>query len=312
MDTTFEIVLPVFGLIACGYALARTPLLTPEGVRGLTNFVFYVAIPALLFRTVGRGVPADALNPGIVVAYFGSTLALYGGSMLLGRLAFALPFAESALLGMGATFANSVMLGIPLIYAAFGEAGVVPMTLIVTFHSVIMLGLTTVLIEIGRGRGDLRRLPLVTLAALARNPIIVAIAVGLLWAATGLTLPLAADRFITLLSGAAAPCALASLGASLTEFRIAGNLNESLTMVALKLIAHPLLVYLVAAYVLGLDPQLTALLTIVAALPVGANVFVMAQRYEVYLQRSASGVLISTALAVASVAALMAWLVPAG
>jgi len=312
LQSVIDVVVPVFGLIACGYLVGRTPLLTAERLKGLTNFVFYIAIPALLFRTLGHGLPGDRLDLDVVYAYFGAAALLFVAAMVLARLGFRLSFTEQALFAMGTVFSNTVMLGIPLVYTAFGEAGMAPVTLIVAFHSLLLIGVPTLLIEIGRGKGaGIGPVLAAVGGSLVRNPVIVALVVGLAWGGLALPVPDLLDRFIGLLSGAAAPCALVALGASLAAFRLGGNLPESIVITDLKLIVHPLLVWLLAVHVFELTPMWQAVAVLVAALPVGANVFVLAQSYDIYVARAASSVLISTAISVFSVAVLLAWLGPA-
>ena len=311
MQAIVEVVLPVFGLILCGYFLARSPVLSEEGAKGLTGFVFYVAIPALLFRTVVRGIKTEQLDFTIVYAYFTGAAVIFAVAMVIGRLLFRRSFAEQALMGMTSVFGNTVMLGLPLIYMAFGEAGVVPVSLIVAFHSTLLITATTILLELSRGQRRGYGVIIATaLTALLRNPVILALLAGFAWVATGLTLPTVADRFITLLSGAAAPCALAALGASLAAYRLGGDLRESAVVVGLKLLAMPAVVWLLCTWVFPIDPLWAAVAAIIAAQPVGANVFILAQQYDTYTARSASAVLISTILSVLVLALMIARLAP--
>ena len=120
-----------------------------------------------------------------------------------------------------------------------------------------------------------------------------------------LPVPAIADRFIDLLADAAAPCALFTLGAACNDYKISGDLKESAAIVFIKLVIHPIVVWAMAVYVFELSPVFTAVATITAALPVGSNVYILAQKYEIYVARSASSVLISTAISVVSVAVLM-------
>ena len=71
MKAVIDIIVPVFGTVAIGWFLGRSPLLTPEGLRGLTNVTFFALFPALLFRSMSR-VRVDALEPGIIIAFFGT------------------------------------------------------------------------------------------------------------------------------------------------------------------------------------------------------------------------------------------------
>src|SRR6185312_3478391 len=155
MTTAIDIVLPMFALMLCGYVAARGP-------RELA----------------------------IVYAYFSGCLLVFAASMAVGRLAFRLTLREQAVMGFTATFSNTVLLGIPLIYAGFGQAGILPVTLITSFHSIILLTLATVIVELGAGSGRrfLRALPK-TLLALLRNPLLIAIAAGFAARALGWRLP---------------------------------------------------------------------------------------------------------------------------
>src|SRR3546814_1809845 len=93
---------------------------------------------------------------------------------------------------------------------------------------------------------------------------------------------------LPIVAGAAAPAWRFSRGASLVEFRIRGALGQSLCVVALKLVVHPLLVWLLAAFVFRLPPLWVDIAVLCAGLPTGANVFLLAQRHGVYVQRSAT------------------------
>ena len=134
----------------------------------------------------------------------------------------------------------------------------------------------------------------------------VALAAGLVWSLAGPPLPDLLDRFLDLLGRGAVPCALFALGATMTGYRIAGDLKDSAAIVALKLGLHPLIVWLVATQIFALSPLHTAVATIVASLPVGVNVFILARAYDTYVRRSASAVLISTALSVVTTGLVLA------
>ena len=307
MTTTIEIVLPVFGIILCGFVLARTPLLGEKGIKGINDFVYYVAIPALLFRTLAQGALPTAANLDIVYTYYLATFLFFGLTMLLGRVIFRTSFAERALMGMGAVFSNAVMMGIPLIFTVFGQPGLLSLTLIIAFHSIILMPLAIVFVEIDRGRhAGYARVAPATLLALAKNPVIVSMLAGIVWGVVRLPMPTPLDRFTGLLSDAAAPSALFALGATLAGYRLGGDLAESVTLVALKLLVFPALVWLLATEVFALGPIDVAVATVVAALPVGVNVFILARHYEVYVQRAGTGVLLSTALSVITMAVLLA------
>ena len=311
MGTVVGIILPVFAVILVGYGFGRSGALGAEGARGLGVFVYYAAIPALLFRSMAGETPPLGNSLAVLAAYFAGTLTVFAGSMIIGRTVFRLDLAEQGLMGVSAAFSNSVQLGIPIVLTAFGEAGLVTLGLIISLHSLILMSLATVVVEIGRGQGShflatLRK----TVVAIVGNPVIASIIAGFLWHQIGLPLPDLLRRFLDFLGSAATPAALFSLGATIAGFRIAGDLQESLTVVAIKLLALPLLVWLFAGFVFHLAPLESAVATACAALPTGANAFILAQRYDLYVARAASSVMISTALSMLTLGTLLAATAP--
>ncbi|HZS82790.1 MAG TPA: AEC family transporter [Stellaceae bacterium] len=311
MTAAFDIVLPMFALMLCGYGAARSRLFGADAVKGIANFVFFFAIPALLFRGISRAAVAGDAEFAIVFAYFAGCLLLFAASMAVGRLAFGLALREQAVMGFTATFSNTVLLGIPLIYAAFGEAGLLPVTLITSFHSIILLTLATLIIELGAGAGRhlLRAVPQM-LAALLRNPLLLAILAGFIARGFGWQMPAVLDRATSLFAAAAAPCSLFALGATLAGFRISGDPAQSAVLVIAKMVVHPLIVWALATQIFALSPIQVAVATILAALPSGANAFILAERYGVYVERTATAILVTTALSIVTAALLVAHYAP--
>lgn len=319
MEATLSIVLPVFGLMLAGYGLGRTPLISEDGARGITNFVLYAAIPALLFRTMSRLDDLPDADLTIYAAYYLPAFLVMATGVLIGLKVYRLSLQQSALMGMGGSFSNTVLLGLAIVYFTFGEKGLLPMTLIVAIHPIIFIAIPTVLIEIDRGRaqgdgdsgsGDGRvqtawRIFRTTLWSLLRNPPVVGMAAGALYGLTGWGFHPIVGRFLELLSNAAAPAALFALGASLVGFRIAGALAHTLTMTAFKLMVMPAAVFVSCHYVFGMDPLWVAVATINAGMPAGVNVFMLASLYNTYVQRAAAAVLLTTLLSMVTVAVII-------
>ena len=213
----------------------------------------------------------------------------------------------------GSAFSNGVMLALPLLLWVYGDAGGVPALLIITLD-VIVFSSVTVLLELSRRGGRATGLRVVGQAArgVLVNPIIMGTVLGILFSLSGLALPVVVEETLSFLGGAAAPSALFALGASLSLRRIAGSLGPAGTMVAFKLFLHPLLAWLAFTYLLDLDPLWRNAGVIFAACPVGLNVYVFAQHYDVAIETASSAILISTMLAVVTITALLLLLPPVG
>ncbi len=311
MDAVFEIVLPLFALVGCGYLFARFALISDAGLRGLTRFVLYLAIPSLLFRTMAGGALNRQLDLDVLFAYYLTAFAIFALGLLLARYLLLRTAREQPLLGLSACFGNVILMGTPVIYTAFGEDGMVPFLLIATFHSIFLLTLTTLILESFQGSdGGYLAAGGKALGALLRNPVVLSILAGIAFGLTGWALPRPVDRFAELLAGAAAPAALVALGGSLAAFRVAGELRQSAVLVCVKTLLHPLLAWTVAAQVFALAPLQVTVITIVAALPTGATVFVMAREYDAAVPAVSTTVLLSTGLSMLTLAALLVHYAP--
>jgi len=308
MSLVLNSIFPIFALIACGFFGGRRQLVSAAAAKGLSDFVYYLAVPALLFRTLATTDLALEQDLSLPLGYFGATILVFALAALGGGTIFQVTRSERALQGMSATYSNTVLVGIPLVLAIFGDAGLVPLMLIITFHSAVLFSLTVVVVEFGRGGQRLwpalARVP----KALAVNPVILGLLAGLAYNFSGLPLPLALDRFTGLLGSASAPCALFALGASMASFKLGGNLKEVCLLTFVKLVLHPLLVALTMVYVVDVPRLYAAVAVLTAALPAGINVFISAKGYEIYVARAASMVLISTLLSIVTLSFLVIYL----
>jgi predicted permease len=111
--------------------------------------------------------------------------------------------------------------------------------------------------------------------------VILPIVAGLSWGLLRLPLPDTIDAPLALLGTASGPCSLVLLGASLASYGIRQFWREAVVLMVLKNIGYPLLIWTIGQYIFGLDGLAIAIVTVTAALPMGANVFLFAQRYQV-------------------------------
>ncbi len=315
MSATLAIVLPVFAVILLGYGLGKTRLFGEEAVRALTNFCFFVTIPALLFRSMARleAPHGDALL--IVFAFYAAVLATFALALAAGRLLFGMKLAEQALFAVGGTYSNILLLGLPLSITAFGEQAVLPASALLALQSPILFSLTSITVEIGRGGAEGNRTGMLAILAtaalsLVKTPILTAMVAGVLWGLTGFGLDPVVDKSLAFLGQAATPTALFALGASLTRFSIGGDLRQVAALGVLKLVVLPVACFLSAQYLFGLAPLYVAIAALCGAMPTGVTAFVLAMRYELLVARIAASVIVTSAIAWIIAAGLLAWFLP--
>jgi malonate transporter and related proteins len=298
--------LPFFAVIATGFLAGRARFITPEATGQLTRFVFYFALSAMLFGFAANLSLAEIFSLPFVLAYLTGTALVWGLVLALGLIRgtgreAALFEAHTGVIG------NVGFLGIPMLVLLLGPKAVGPVLLVlavdlIVFSSALTLGIT--LLRSGRvGPDTLRLLAL----GLLKNPMIVSTVLGMAWGATGRSLWTPVAEFMTLLGAAATPCALFAIGASLAGRRPDRPLIAAWLSFA-KLVLHPAAVAIAALWLFPVEPYAAGVMIAAAALPVAGNVFILAQHYGVAPQRVSTAILISTALSVLTVTAVIALL----
>jgi predicted permease len=308
MAALFDVALPFFALIFCGYAALARKLVGPTAVQGLNAFVFHFALPALLFAKVGTTPVAELFDWRFFAAFYGVAFSLWIATSALARWRFGLPLAEAAVAGAGGIWTNSGYMGVPLLMTALGPDAALPAVLALTFDNLITAPVLIMFLEARTGHGGDRLATLRTVGRnLLKNPLVLAVFAGFAWTLTGLDLPTPIGNFAGLLGAAAAPCALFALGASLVGAPIASARAEILTLGTIKLVVHPAIMAVTVLWLLPLRPELAVATIVTASLPTGASVFVLAERYGIYATRASSLVLATHAFSVVTVTAVLIW-----
>ncbi len=302
-----EIIFPVFAIAFIGYLLALKGVFSVGDINGLSRFVFMLAIPTLLFNSLAKLELPPQLNWQFLLSYYLALFVVFGLGMWLGRKRFGLLIQEQGVFGMGSSYSNLILVGLPIISAGLGEEAILPLLILVSIHSAIQFFMVSVIAERGLGNGrSPRSLALQTIKNLASNPIIIGLVLGLIFNFFAIPIPAVIDTTIEIISRAALPTALVVLGASLATYKIAGHLGEVWTIVGLKMVVQPLLVGVLAFFVFDLDPLWGAVAVMAAGMPVGINAYMMAQKYQVCLESMSTAVLLSSILAIFSQSVLLA------
>ena len=307
MSVVVNVALPVFATILAGFAAGRLGLMGQASSEALNRFVYWLALPPLLFLAMARAPVAEVLHVPFVGAFLGGVLAMWLLAGVIGAVVHRAPTEVMTMQGMTACFANTGYMGIPLFVAAFGEAGLAPASLATVILSALAVGLAVVGLELtGRNGGGTADAMSGAVLALSKNPLVVAPLAGLWWSFAEWPLPTPVVTLFDLLGAAAGPAALVAIGLFLARQAIVTDLAEIGWITALKLLWQPFVTWLLAVTVFPMDPFWTASAVILAALPTGALTFVIAQRYGVYVQRASSVILVSTIVSVVTLSALLA------
>jgi malonate transporter len=303
--------LAIFVIVALGWFVGRMRWLGDAGgggdpARVLANAAFFIFIPALLFRTTAR-IDFSAMPWRTVSAFFVPVLllllAVYAWQRWGHRGGRPEPAAPSVR-AISATFGNTVQIGVPIVTAVYGEAGLGIHITIVGLHALILLPVLTTLVELDLARERARAAQgegaslYVTLRSTVRHtvihPVVLPVLAGLLWNAGGLGLPPVADEGLELLGRAVVPLALVLIGMSLAYYGLPRQMHGALVTSVVKLLVLPLVALVLAHWGFGLAGMPLGVVVMAAALPVGANALIFAQRYQTLEAEATAAVVFST------------------
>lgn len=286
---------PVFLTILCGFLLTYITIIKREGIPFLAKLAMNAFIPAMLFQTLSQSDISAHFDLRLWGSYYSGVLVNFALIFVIARMWLRAKTDEAAVTAMGGVFSNIVLLGIPLVQAVYGEEGLVPLLIVLSIHPLSLLGMTIMIVEGSRG-GEGHWLPKVlrSVARVARNPIIVAIVLGVLASLFEVRMPEMIDGTLERFRTAGPTIALLLVGAGLYGQSVRGNLSASLLCTVAKMFVQPILVFSIGHFIFDLPPLWLTIVTLVAALPSGANVAIIAGSYNVCIDRSSTTILITT------------------
>ena len=295
--------LAIMGVVVIGYVVGRKGWLGHnDPARVLGYAAFYIFVPALLFRTTSR-IEFATMPWGTLAAFFVPVVALMLSVYAWQRSQGGLPVAAPSVRAITATFGNTVQLGIPMAVAMFGEAGLSIHVTIVSLHALTLLTVLTALVEMDLARERARqgnadahvgRMLMDTARKTIIHPVVLPILVGLAWNALGAPTPAVVDEMLVQLGQAVVPMCLVLIGLSLAQYGLKAAARGAITLSLLKLVLLPAVVLVVGHWGFGLSGLALSVVVMAAALPVGNNALIFAQRYEVQEAESTAAIALST------------------
>lgn len=313
MSAVFINVAPVFLLILIGFLVARTGLMREETGDALAEFVFKIALPTLIFRTLAEAHFEGASPFRLWIAYFGGVAVTWTVGHLVAKHLFKRDEKIGVIAGMSSAFANNVFIGLPLVGRSVGDDGLVAISILLAIHLPLMMVAGTILMEHasakvdGGGRRSIATVVKQVGANLVRNPLVIALTLGIAFNLSGLgALPIVLKSVVDQIAAVTAASALISLGMTLKKYPVRGNLSLAAMMAVLKLLLLPAAVF-GFAHLLGLSKPWTAAMVLTSSVPTGINAWIIATRFRSGQSLAASVISITTIFGVVSVS-FWAWL----
>jgi malonate transporter len=278
-------------IVAVGWAAGRWAGLPDNTEAVLGRLVYSVMTPCLLYTGVAAADLRLLLSEPLIV----STAAAIGCFALHVLIVRHRDRGARIVGALAAGYTNANYIGIPVATYVLGDpALVVP---IVMLQLLIITPIALTLLEFATtGHASVRS----TVTAPLRNPLIVAVLLGLVTSVTGLRLPAVLAHPVATIGSAAVPVVLIAFGMSLSGRRVLAPGTDrvaTVAAVALKTAGMPALAFLLAV-TLGLSRDATYPVTVLAALPTAQNIFLYAQRFQTGLTLARDAIFLSTVVCV--------------
>ena len=283
----------MFSLIGIGYLLRRIQFMSEQDGTVLSKFAFYILLPPLMFTSILSGDASKSLNIKFIFSYEIITLTIFVLTYLLGAL-IKLKTMEKAIFGLNAAYPNYGYIGVPLCILAFGAEAAIPLALILLADTFVLLT-TLIFYKLTETRKtSLRELSKEIIQRFIYNPLMMSVFVAFIFSTVDIKIVTAIDRTLSIVAASATAVALIALGVSLNVTSIKNQKSVLFFIAVIKLIVHPILIFIVFQFQTNIDPIWVKTAIVCASLPVAANVFVLANYYKNFESESAAAITITT------------------
>jgi len=310
MEAVINIIAPIFFLIIVGFLCVRYAFIPQAALPGLSRFVLYLALPALIFIKLSSMPLKDVLQFDYLAVYAVSGLITFSITVFLSWQLFKGGLVKAGVRGVGATMSNSAFIGFPVLLQFFDYPLTQAFVMALMVENIILLPVGLIFIETMLGKNDSngKGLFLVVLKRISTNPLLIALASGLIFSIFELSMPNFVEKGFDLLAMSAASVALIVIGGSLVGVSIKGHLSPILLVAVVKLIVFPVIAALLLLLTPSMPNELKIAVIIFAAMPMFSSYPIVCGEYG---ERSfcASTLLITTVLSFFTLSVLLRFLV---
>lgn len=287
---------PIFLIIGMGYVAMLLKIVSREQMQGVGSFVMYFALPALVIRALTQNPLEEVFNLDYLLAYGLGSVIIFSLALWLAVSIQKKSLQSGAMFALGMSASNSAFTGYPVAAMVLGPPAVTFLTLSMIVENLLIIPAALILAEMGRqSGGGLSRTLKQTASRLIKNPVLMAIFIGVMIAISGFSLPGPVTKAIDMVANAAGPAALFVIGGAIYGLHVRGVVMDVSQIVVGKLILHPLAIVLAFLIMPTSDPLLLAGAILFAAAPMASIYPLLGQRYG--MADVAAGALMAATLA---------------
>ncbi|TCB67144.1 AEC family transporter [Acinetobacter sp. ANC 4178] len=302
-----SIILPIILLVLLGFACVKGGLMLSEQIKALSAFVIKIALPAFLLHALASRNLNEIWHPSYFIAYGGGSLLLFVCAFVLYRHYFQYRLTASAVMAMGASMSNTGFIGTAILTMLIGQHAAIYISLTLIIENLLIVALVLMIAEAGlQQQGSFKQIALPTLVNLLKNPVILAIILGMSCVLLNLKLPAAIDQILAMLGKTASPLALFVIGGSLVGIGLKAVDIQSLILVSFKIVLMPLTIFLLLSVLPNVSQEMLYAGTLLAALPMPIAFGIFGQTYGLN-EKALTPLMLSTVLGFGVVSGLIAF-----
>lgn len=304
MEVIFSVIFPIFGIMALGAIAEKYRLLGPGVAVAINQYVYYFALPALLFTATASVKIDSILNWNFIIAFSLATLLTSILCFFVAKFILHEELAITTLQALSASFSNVGYMGIPILALLLGPKTVIPAT-VATLLQFFLFVISIIIINVSLEKDVTgKNLAKLIFHSFVKNPIAIAGIFGILWSLSGWKLPKPIYTLGHELGLTAGTCALFAIGKIMMSLKPAIKIKEQSVVCFFKLIAQPLII-LPFFFLFNVDDFWAASGFILAALPPATLVYIIAQNYNLHEKSIAGILLVSNLLSIITLAIAM-------
>ena len=283
--------------------LARNDSISKSG-KGLVKFVFWVALPSMLFtKVVDTSLPSEVPWYFLSAFYIPSIIIFFVGAFFA-KSVFAWKQEELGIAGVACSYGNLALLGLPIILNSLGTVFLTPALILIASQSTILFGLTIFWLEKKSDKAIFRNVLHLFVHKVLANPIVLSLTVGFLVNVLDISIPTLLRSSLDFFSVAAPGCSLFALGVCLAGYQLTLNNRTVLGFVFMRNFLHPLLVLSFCVF-LDISDDWKAVAVLFAAMPTGINAFIFAEQYELRREVVSMTIILSTIVSMFTLSVLV-------
>ena len=273
---SINVTLPIFLVMVVGWGLKQIGMLDDHFVNVANKFNFRVTLPCMLFYDIATVDIRQVFDLKFVLFCALVSTVCFWGIWGLTKLLVKDHSIRGAF--VQASFRSSAaVMGLAFISNIYGTSPMGPLMVIgaVPLYNVYSVIVLTFEAEGEDGKRDTAKIKQ-ALINIAKNPIILSILLGVVFAVLGVRLPVVATKTISSLAQLATPLALVVIGAGFEGRKAIAKIKPTIWAAAIKLVIQPL-IFVPLAAAMGFTGEKMIAILIMLASPTTPSCFIMAK-----------------------------------